>query len=221
MKKLIIYGNGKIAAMLFHFIKNDFNVVAFCVDDHCIEQNTLEGMPVIPFEGITEQYETDSHCMIIAVGFTEMNTIRCDRFYAARELGYELINYIHPSVSLNNVEIGINNIILDHVSIHPGCKIGDSNFISSNTNIGHGCIINDNCWINAGVGLGGDVILDDNCFIGINATISHGVVLNKETFVGANSLINHDTEDKSVYLSHKAEKFRLNSQQFLSFSSSI
>lgn len=210
-----------MAKLLYHFAKIDFSVKAFTVDAHCIETNQLETLPVIPFEDIASEYPAADHKMIIAVGFIQMNELRQQRFLQAKEMGYEFINYIHPSVSLNNVIIGINNIILDYVSIHPGSVIGNSNFISSNTNIGHDCEIGDACWINSGTGIGGGTSIKDNCFFGINATIGHGIVLKEKTFIGANSLQDKDTEVDSVYLSNKAEKFRLSSQKFLGFSNSL
>ncbi len=219
--KLIIYGNGDMAKMMFHFSKHDFDVVGFTVDKHINNQETLEALPVIDFESITEAFEPNTHKMLIAVGFVEMNDIRQQRYLAAKQMGYKFINFIHNTASINHCDIGENNIILDHVSIHPGSRLGNSNFISSNTNIGHGCSINDACWINAGVGIGGETKLGNNCFVGINATIGQGITINPKTFIGANSLINNDTENDSVYLTQNAEKFRLNSQQFLNFSNSL
>lgn len=210
-----------MAGMLYHFLKDDYSISAFTVDSHCIKSDCFEQTSLVSFEDIESTHPPDDHKMITAVGYIEMNTIRYDRYKSAKELGYEFINYIHPSVSLKNVTLGSNNIILDHASIHPHTVIGDCNFISSNSNIGHGCQIGDACWINSGVGIGGESTVEDNCFVGINATIGQAVCLHKKTFVGANSLLDSDTEPGSVYLSSKAEKFRLNSSHFLSFSASI
>lgn len=220
-EKLIIYGNGQMALMLYHFAKVDYEVVGFTVDKDLIDKTLIEDKPVIDFNSIQEKFSAENHKMIIAVGYVEMNDIRQQRYLTAKNIGYEFINYIHPTTSINECIIGENNIILDYVSIHPGTNIGNSNFISSNTNIGHGCFIGDACWINAGVGIGGETKLGNNCFLGINATASQGITISPKTFIGANALVNKDTENNSVYLTQNAEKFRLNSEQFLNFSNAL
>ena len=211
-----------MAGLLYQFARHEHSIETFTVDEQCIKDNCFEKISLVPFEGIEKIYSPDKYKMIIAIGYIQMNDIRQERYLQAKSLGYEFINYIHPSVYIHdNNLIGSNNIILDHVSIHPGTKIGNSNFISSNTNIGHGCYIADTCWINSGVGIGGETIIEDNCFIGINASLGQGIKIKKKTFIGANGLLDRDTEIGDVYLSSKSEKFKLNSDHFLAFSGAI
>lgn len=221
-KPLIVYGNGHIAKMLFHFLSEQHDIVAFTVDSHCIEKPTIESTPLVPFENIEAQYPSSNYNMIIAVGFTKMNAIREQKYFEAKQKGYTLINYIHPSVVLhNNFKMGDNNIILEYVSIHPYSQLGSGCFISSNTNVGHGCILEDFCWLNAGVSIGGESVLGKQSFLGMNSSISQGIRVAKESFIGANSLITKDTSPKGVYFTEAATKFRLESDSFLRFSSSI
>lgn len=221
-KKLIIYGNGHMAKMLYQFIKGDFEVPAFTVDDSCIDVKTICDIPVIGFTAIEKAFPPETHNMLIAVGFSEMNCLRQRKYVEAKQKGYSFINYIHPSVNWHDsLAIGENNIVLDHASIHPFTRLGDNNFISSNTNIGHGCHIDNHCWINAGVSVGGESTIKNYAFLGINATISHNIVVATKTFIGANTLINRNTDSGGVYLSSPGEKFRLSSEQFLKFSSAL
>tara|TARA_R110001592_G_C13182011_1_gene751051 strand:+ start:4201 stop:4890 length:690 start_codon:yes stop_codon:yes gene_type:complete len=221
-KKLIIYGNGHMAKMIYQFVKHDFDVVSFTVDESCIQGATLCNLPLIPFEEIEKQYSPESHCMLIAVGYVEMNAVREKKYQEAKNKGYSFENYIHPTVVRHDcLEFGENNIILDYASIHPYTKIGNGNFISSNTNIGHGCLIGHNNWVNAGVGLGGETRLGDRVFLGINVSVGHGLIIDDKTFVGANTQINRNTEKAGVYLSESGEKHRMNSEVFLKFSTSM
>jgi sugar O-acyltransferase (sialic acid O-acetyltransferase NeuD family) len=221
-KKLIIYGNGHMAKMLYQFVKLNFDVAAFTVDQSCISDTTICDLPLIPFEEIEQYFSSDTHCMLIAVGYVEMNGVRERKYQEAKLKGYSFINYFHPSVVMHDcLEVGENNIILDHASIHPYTKLGNGNFISSNTNIGHGCIIGNNNWINAGVGIGGETTLGNRVFLGINVSVGHGLVINDTTFVGANTQINRTTDEGDVYLSESGEKHRMKSQSFLKFSTSM
>ena len=222
VKPVIIYGNGHMAKMLYHFIKVQHDIACFTVDEQCINSDDVELLPLVSFSEIQNQYPPSNYDMLIVVGFGEMNSLRKQKYLEALHKGYKLINYIHPSVVLHdNLILGHNNIILDHASIHPYTTIGNGNFISSNSNIGHGCTIGDFCWINAGVCIGGESNLGSKCFYGINATIGQGIQIADECFIGANTLISNNTTEKEVYLSENGTKFRLDSDLFLQFSSAV
>lgn len=217
-EKLIIYGNGQMAKMFLHFARTQFDVVAFTVDRAVVEEREIEGLPVIPFEEIGSRLSPASHAMITAVGYLAMNTLRAEKYAAARALGYRFVNFVHPSVVWHPTLLtGENNVILDHVAIHPYTRLGNGNFICSNASIGHGCRIGDNCWINSGVSIGGETRLGDGCFLGINATIGDNIVIERQCYVGANTLISRSTQPEEVYVSASGERFPLSSHAFLQF----
>ena len=219
---LLIYGNGNMARMLYEFLKQQFEVIAFTVDDACINSTHFCGLPLAPFSTVERRYSPKEHCMIIAVGFIAMNKIRDDKYREAKEKGYKFANYIHPTVVRHDtVTFGENNIVLDYASIHPYCSLGNSNFISSMTNLGHDCVVGNSCWINSGVSLAGEVKLNDNCFLGVNVAISHRVSLGSRNFIGANTLVNKDTDEDTVLLSDGGEKFPLTSEAFIKFTKMI
>jgi len=219
MDKLILYGNGRIAKIIYQFLKSDFDVVAFTVDKDLIEDTVIEDLPVIAFEEIQDKYPPSLFSMLITVGYVGMNAIRAQKYQQAKKKGYSFITYTHPSVQKHDsVVLGENNVILDHVSIQPYAKIGNSNFIWSNAVVAHGCTVEDNCWITSGVSIAGDTVIRSKVFLGINATIGHNITIEDETFIGANCLVTRSTNPKEVYISRDAEKYRLDSQRFLQFS---
>lgn len=215
---LVIYGNGNMAKMLFHYLKAHYTIKAFTVDSACIDVQEINGLPVIPFEDVENHYQPEQHKMIVAVGFVQMNRIRQNRSAEAKAKGYKLISYIHPSVSTHDInEIGENNIILENVSLHPYVKIGHNNFISANVNFGHGCIVHDNCWFNAGVSVAGEAVIHNNCFFGVNASVNNNIEVAEKTFIGANAFLSRSSSAGEVYLSEPGEKLRLNSDAFVKF----
>jgi len=221
-KQLIIYGNGHMAKMVYQFVKHDFEVLAFTVDESCMEATELCGLPIIPFDGVEKHFSPELCYMLIAVGFVEMNGVRERKHLEAKSKGFNFVNYVHSSVVWHDsLTIGENNVILDHASIHPYTSIGNGNFISSNSNIGHGCFIGDNNWINAGVSVAGETSIENNVFLGVNSAVGHGLAVKDKTFVGACTQINRDTELGSVYLSESGEKHRLGSEAFLRFSAGM
>ena len=219
MDKIIVYGNGNIAKIVYHFLKKKFDVVGFTVDKKYIIETSIEGLPLVPFENVQEKYDVSKYKMIEAIGTIQMNNVREKKYQEAKEKGYNFVNYIHPSVEIHeNLKIGENNIILDHVAIQPYVKIGNSNFLWSNTTLGHGSSMENTNWITSGVVISGDVILKSKCFLGVNATIGHNISIGSENFIGANTLITKNTNEKEVFISKDGEKFRLDTQRFLKFS---
>jgi sugar O-acyltransferase (sialic acid O-acetyltransferase NeuD family) len=218
LQKVIIYGNGRIAKIIYQFVKKQFDVVAFTVDKECIQKNTVEGLPLLPFENIENELSVKKYKMLIAVGYVEMNNIRENKYLEAKSKGYDFINYIHPSVDIHdNVIIGENNIILDHVTIQPYVKIGDSNSIWSGVVVAHGSTIADTNWITSGVVIAGDAVIKSKCFLGVNSSIGHNVTIEDENFIGSNTLVTKNSEKKEVFISKEGEKFRLDSHRFLQF----
>lgn len=216
--KLIIYGNGKIARIVYQYIKKRFEVVSFTVQNDLLTETTMEGLPIRPFENIEHELPPAGHAMLIAVGYVQMNGIRRQKYEEAKTKGYTLANYVHPSVQRHDdVSIGEGNIILDQVSIQPGVRLGNNNFIWSNAVIAHGCAVENDCWITSGVTIAGDATIKSGCFLGINSSVNHDLKLEEKTFVGANSLVSRSTEPGSVHITGAAEKHRLDSDRFLSF----
>lgn len=220
MDKLIIYGNGSIARLLLSYISSEYKVCGFTVDDDCIKDDEFCGLPIVPFSEVDFHFKPQEYKMIIAIGFIEMNDLRYQKYFQAKQLGYNFATYIDSSVKLHdNVQVSENCIILDFVSIHPGTHIGHSTFISSNVNIGHDCIISHTNWINSGVSIAGGVTLSNKCFLGINSSLSHGIKVGEQSFIGGNVLLSNNSEPKEVYISDGTMKLsRLNSYSFLKFS---
>lgn len=221
---VVLYGNGAMARLLFSFAKQAMNIVAFTVDDECINPGEISfcGLPLVPFSLVQRSFEPANHAMVIAVGFLEMNDLRERKFQEATKKGYCFESYVHESVLRHDdVVIEENCIVLDHVSIHVGCRIGRGTFISSNVNIGHDCQIGHSSWINSGVSIAGGCTIGTRSFFGVNASVGHNVLVGEQNFIGANTLITCTTQDAEVYLSEPGMKFKLNSKAFLKFSPAL
>jgi len=219
--KTIIYGNGSIAKLLFSYARHSMKIAGFTVDDACIvdKADTYLNLPIIPFSQLEKKFDPASHNMIIAIGFIEMNALRSRKYLEAKKMGYSFTSFVHPSVFMHDdVIIEENCVILDHVSIHPGCRIEAGTFISSNVNIGHDCIVKKSNWINSGVSIAGGCNIGEGCFFGVNSSATQGLHIGAHNFIAANTLINKNTEINQVYLSEPAQLFRLKSDAFLRFS---
>ncbi len=213
MKRLIIYGLGDFAkTMRYYFAKDtDYKVVAFCADKNYINQDELDGLPVVPFENIENIYGNDEYKMFVAVGYSKMRARKL-MYEKARNKQYEMASYVSPLANIDpSVVFGMNNVVLQGSQIEPFCTIGDNNIIWSSVNVSHDVRIGSHCFIASQSLLGGRVKVGDGCFLGFNCTILQELMLAEETLVGAKSLVISTTQpfSENIGLPSKIARFHI------------
>jgi sugar O-acyltransferase (sialic acid O-acetyltransferase NeuD family) len=218
--KTVIYGNGAMAKVVFSYARRVMDIAGFTVDDACVHEAQADflGLPLVPLSRVEKEYPPDTHDIIVAVSFIDMNGLRARKSQELERKRYRFASYVHESVQMHDdVLIEENCVVLDHVSIHPGSRIARGTFVSSNVNIGHDCIVGAYNWINSGVAIGGGCTIGDGCFFGVNASAAHGLRIGAHNFIAANTLVNKHTEEHQVYVSEPGQLFRLKSRSFLKF----
>ena len=146
MKKLIIFGTGDIAQIAHLYFSNDseYTVIAFTVDREYLNEDSYEGLPVVPFESLKENYHPDSHSLFIALSYSKMNKVREQKYNMAKDMGYILPSYISNKCSyLSQYTPGDNCFIFEDNTIQPYVKIGNNVTIWSGNHIGHHSTIDD------------------------------------------------------------------------------
>lgn len=220
MKKLIIFGLGKIADVAYQQFLRDggYEVAAFVCDREWIGkgQAVQGGLPIIAFDEVERLYPPAEFEMFLALGYHELNQLRARKFAEAKAKGYRLASYVSTRADVGPwFQVGENCLILDGVGIQPGAKVGHNVSIWNNTLIGHHSVIGDDVWIAAGATIGGMVEVGRASFIGLNATLGGEAQLGADCFVGAAALVLKSAPDKSVFVQPGTERFRLDSTQFL------
>lgn len=220
MDKVILFGAGKIARVLHSYMKADdrYLVQAFTVDGDYLTEDSIDGLPVIPFSEIETRFPPKDYKILVAIGYHEMNRLREAKCLQVKEKGYQLASYIAADVrTFDNVVVGENSIVLDQVSLQPFATIGDNVCIWSCVTIAHHSTIGNSCWIASGTIVGGGATVQSNCFLGINSTVGHEVTIAANNFLGGNCYISHNTEENGVYVRKDTPKFRLDTGKFLQF----
>lgn len=207
MDKVVVFGNSVFAELTYFLLAHDspYEVVAFTVDDKYIKEDTLFGLPVVPFEMVEAFFPSSEYKMIVAISFQRVNRLREEKYSQAKSKGYHLINYISSRATLfPGLRIGDNCIILENAIIAPYVEIGNNVIIASGAIIGHHSLIKDHCFISPASVILGGVTVGDHCLIGANATIREDVVIAEECIVGSGVTIARNTEEKGVYISPPA-----------------
>jgi sugar O-acyltransferase (sialic acid O-acetyltransferase NeuD family) len=221
MKPIILFGTGKIAEVVLHFLRQsqDRTVSACTVDRSFVPGPEWQGLPVIPFDDLAQSYPPAEYDMFVALGYQDMNALRAAKCAEARALGYTLVSYVHPQSGLPaDCMHGDNCFIMNHTMIHPCVKLGNNVFVWSGAMIGHHSVIGDNCWLTSCTNISGVVTVGENSFFAVNSTIGNGVAVGKSCFIGANALVTQCTGDDQVFITESTKPFRLTSRQFMRMS---
>ena len=211
-RKLVIFGTGDIAQLAhFYFSKDtDYDVVAFTVDAAYINDKQFCGLPVVPFEDVSVLYPPKEHDFFIAMSYTKLNFLRKEKYFAAKNLNYNLASYISPHATvLNERNIGENCFIFEDNTIQPFVKIGNNVILWSGNHIGHHSIIHDHCFISSHVVVSGWCKIGEQCFLGVNSTIRNHVKIGEKCVIGAGALLLSDAEPEGVYLGNATERSRV------------
>ncbi len=208
--KVIIYGLGDFAKLLYFYLKNDssFEVIAFTADEQFVNnKKTFCDKPLLAFESIENFYPPQDYNMLVCIGYKKMRN-RKSLFDKAINKGYNLINYVHSSVKCMNLELGCNNIIFPNVTIEPDVVIGNNNIIWSDTLLGHNSTIGNHIYIAAKVLISGQSKIEDLCFFGNSTSMIDGLKISSESFLVAGSVHFKSTEPYTMYMGNPAKKVR-------------
>lgn len=215
-KSLVIFGSGDIAQLAFYYFSTDSNyeVVAFTVDSDYLRGSEFCGLPVVSFEDVEKKYPPDAYNFFVALSYSKLNTVRKEKFLAAKEKGYKLASFISShSTVLNEARIGENCFILEDNTIQPYVTIGNNVTLWSGNHIGHHSVIHDHIFIASHVVVSGGVEIGEQCFIGVNATLRNQIKIGDRCVVGAGAILLTDAAPDGVYIHPATERSRVPSSR--------
>lgn len=115
------------------------------------------------------------------------------------------------------LEIGDNNKIREHCSLHRGTvqdqsitKIGSNNLLMVNTHIAHDCVVGNNNIFANNVGVAGHVHIGDFVIVGGNSGIHQFCKIDSYSMIGGASLILKDVPAYVMVSGNPAHAFGLN-----------
>lgn len=201
--------------MYFNFSHDSpYEIVGFTVDEPFIRDRELHGLPVIPFSGIEVLFPPEDHLLFIAIGYSNLNRLRAEKFAAAKARGYQLASYISPQAHIGpGCVIGENCMVGALCALQPQVKIGNNVVIRENVFIGSGTGIQDHCYISGAAAIAGEVTLGTGTFIGANATLKNNITIGKECIIGAGVTLLHDAKDREVYINNSSRKLPMTSDR--------
>ena len=215
-RPIVIFGGSEIAEVAHFYFSTDsvYEVVAFTIDGAYVSQDTFCKRPVIPFEEITSRLSPSSHSMFVALSYSKLNSVRMEKYQAAKALGYSCPSYVSSRATVpNDSRIGDNCLILEDNTIQPFATIGDNVTLWSGNHIGHHSSIGDHTFISSHVVVSGGVSVGRQCFIGVNATIRDHISIGDRCVIGAGTLLLSDAEPDGVYIGEETPRSKVPSSR--------
>lgn len=211
MKKIIVFGVGEFADIVYYYFTHDtdIEVASFTVEPGYIDEDSFNGLPVIPFDEVERRYPPSEYGMFVAIGYRNVNRDRAAKVAAAQAKGYRLASYLSTEACVpSGLTYGPNTFIMAQAVIEPYVEIGRDVIIWGSSKIGYRSRIGDHCWVTCAV-LGAAVELGDHAFIGLDATVASYVSVGTGTVVGAGATILKDTKDFEVYRARATKPSRV------------
>lgn len=209
MTDVIIFGTTNFARIIYQYVTASsaldarLNVVAFTVDKAFIkdsDEESIFGCPVLPFEELEKSFSTKDVEIIVAVGYSNLNRLRKDKYKMIKARGYNLASFVHPStVITGKVERGEHVLILENNTIQPQAKIGNNVIIWSGNLVGHDSLVEDHVFISSGTNIAGHCKIREGSMLGAGCTVAPAVEIGKECIIGAGALMLKDATAGGVY----------------------
>jgi len=211
-KRLVIFGSGDIAQLAHYYFStdSDYEVVAFTVDAAYMTETVFCGLPVVPFDEVSQKYSPDECDFFVALSYSKLNAVRKEKYLAAKAIGYRLASFISSRATvLNEGRIGENCFIFEDNTIQPFVTIANNVTLWSGNHIGHHSTIKDHCFIASHVVVSGGVEIGEQCFIGVNATLRDHINIGERCVIGAGALLLADAEAEGVYIGTATERAKV------------
>jgi sugar O-acyltransferase (sialic acid O-acetyltransferase NeuD family) len=220
MSNVVIFGAtdfGRIARLYLE-ADSPHKVVAFSVHSEYLTSDTFEGLPVVPFENLTQVHPPDQVELLVAAGFSKVNQVRSRIFAECKDLGYHCITYVSSQAMVfDGVPVGENTFIFEANVVQPGVTVGDDVVLWSGNHIGHDSTIEDHCFIASHAVISGNCRIGHHSFVGVNATFRDGVTIGPSNVIGASAVIMRDTEEGGVYSTRGTKPHELKSWELKGF----
>lgn len=216
MKKVIIFGNNEPASVNHYYLSHDsqYRVAGFTIDPEYLKEESLHGLPVLPFDSIEKICPPDQYLMALPLGYRKLNRFRMEKYSEAKAKGYQFANYISSKATVwKGLSIGENCFIYENSIIGLFARLGNNVIINQGCHIGHHSSIGDHCFVSSHAVVLGDVSVGPFCVLGSNSTVTDHVVVGRECVIGAGVTISKNTVEKGFYVNRAPELIRKRSDE--------
>ncbi len=216
-RKLVIVGDSAFAQIAYHYFSDDtkYEVVGFSVEKEFLKNPEFLGLPVVPFEQLSEIFPPEGYSVFVAITYGHLNRLRSRLLNKARDLGYALASYISPRAYVSKqAKLGEHCFIFENNVIQPYAQMGDNVILWSGNHIGHHSRIGAHCFISSHAVISGFATVGQYCFLGVNASIANNINVADDCWIGPGIVITKDTKPGDLFPPVESEPSPVSTYKF-------
>lgn len=206
MQDLIIIGTGKTSEIIYEYLKDEYNIIAFAETNPEKDYWNNTFIPIYSIDLINNSINKTKVKLFIAIAFNKLNTIRKNLYFELLDAGWDFISYVHPRATvMKNVAIGKNCFIMEENVIQDFVSIGDNNIFWSGNHIGHHSNIGSHNFISSHVVICGNCQIGDNNFFGVNSCVGDGISIGNYNWFSPMTSTVKSLQDENLLVMPKTE----------------
>lgn len=191
-----------------------YEIVGFVDSNRDLAGRRIDGVPVLghpdDLAGIRDEYEVTR--AIVAIGDNGTRRYFADRL---DELGFTLVNAVHPSANIaRNASLGTNIVAAAGVLVSAHCQIGDSVILNTGCIVDHESLIGTSTHICPGARIAGRVTIESGAFVGIGATIIQCLHVGYEAVIGAGAVVIQDVAPMTTVVGMPAREIKVTDSDY-------
>lgn len=208
MRKLLIVGAGGHGKVCLDIAvkMSQWDEIAF-IDDNP-EMNSVMGVRVLSNTKSMSKYVNEYQDAFVAIGNNEIR----ERITAVViNMGYEIINLIHPNVIIGiDVKVGNGCVFMAGAIINSGSRIANGVIVNTAATVDHDCEIGNFVHLSPGVHISGTVRICSYTWVCIGASVTNNILLEckdrEMIIVGAGAVVLDDIFEAGIYVGIPAVK---------------
>jgi sugar O-acyltransferase (sialic acid O-acetyltransferase NeuD family) len=175
---------------------------AFLDSDPAKKGRDFFGFPIVGGLDLIPSLVADNVAFVNLI--TGSTRTRCETTRQIVAAGGCLTNFIHPSIDMTMVRVGVGNYLQEAVVVQAEVTIGDNSSVHMGALIGHETTIGNSVFVAHAVSVSGCCKIGDGVFIGTNATIMPRLSIGKWATIGAGAVVTKDVPDFGVAVGNPA-----------------
>lgn len=209
IRRVVIVGAGGHARVVSTILALNSQVDVVGYVDPVLKEpgERINGLPVLgDLDILPDLFRDGVNGAVIAIGD---NTLRELRLHQLSNLGFDLINAVHPTAIIeHNATVGRGVVVAAGAIICCNTVIGDNCIINTGAIVEHETEVGPNVHIAPGANIAGRVAIGRNSFIGIGATVKEYINIGENVTIGAGAVVVEDMPDNVVAVGIPARPIR-------------
>ena len=181
----------------------NFEVAGFVDNDPAKQGQRFLGYPILGGFEVLDQLNAAGVYFVNLITGSTRTRYETSRYMASR--GCRFATFIHPTVDLTMVSMGLGNYVQEGVIIQANARIGDSSSIHMGALVAHEVTVGSSVFIAHACSISGSVEIGDGVFVGTNATIIPRLRIGKWATIGAGAVVIKDVPDYATVVGNPAK----------------